>query len=228
MISKPDSPAAGLRQRKQQRQRAEILANAIALFREHGFEAVTVRQVAARCEISEATFFNYFATKETLLCEWGGGMVEAAFAAAEAEHAGEGLRRQIRAVVEEIARRVAADRQLMTEAWRRARLAPECGGRGRPAPAADAIAGAWIERACARGEVRGDVGAAELAALLRGVLETTLARHLADAEEGAGTGSESLARRLRRATDLLLDGFRKRNERVRAKASSSPAATVSR
>lgn len=57
----------GLRERKKARTRREIAEVALALFAERGFEAVPVAEIARRAEVSEATVFNYFRTKEDLI-----------------------------------------------------------------------------------------------------------------------------------------------------------------
>jgi AcrR family transcriptional regulator len=57
----------GLRARKKRERRAAIAAHALALFSERGFEAVTIRDVARRADVSEQTVFNYFPTKEALV-----------------------------------------------------------------------------------------------------------------------------------------------------------------
>ena len=57
----------GLRERKKQRTRELIAATARDLFVERGFEAVPVAEIAGVAEVSEATVFNYFPTKEDLL-----------------------------------------------------------------------------------------------------------------------------------------------------------------
>ncbi|WP_433278876.1 TetR/AcrR family transcriptional regulator [Pseudonocardia xinjiangensis] len=57
----------GLRQRKRERTRETISDTAIGLFLVHGFDSVTVAQIAAAAEVSKPTLFRYFPTKEDLL-----------------------------------------------------------------------------------------------------------------------------------------------------------------
>lgn len=57
----------GLRERRKQRTRRLIVDTAWRLFAERGFERVTVADVARAAEVAEATVFNYFRTKETLV-----------------------------------------------------------------------------------------------------------------------------------------------------------------
>ena len=61
---------AGLRERKKARTRAGIRQQTLRLFRQQGYDATTVAQIAAAAEVSESTFFRYFPTKEgVVLCD---------------------------------------------------------------------------------------------------------------------------------------------------------------
>jgi AcrR family transcriptional regulator len=57
----------GLRERKKLQTRQLIAETARRLFLERGFDAVPVAAVARAAEVSEATVFNYFPTKEDLV-----------------------------------------------------------------------------------------------------------------------------------------------------------------
>jgi AcrR family transcriptional regulator len=56
-----------LRDRKKAKTRATIQRVALRLFREQGYEATPISQIAEAAEISESTFFRYFPTKEDLV-----------------------------------------------------------------------------------------------------------------------------------------------------------------
>lgn len=66
MTSSSDNKG-GLRERKKAKTKSAIQSHAIRLFREQGFAATTVEQVAEAAEVSPSTVFRYFATKEDLV-----------------------------------------------------------------------------------------------------------------------------------------------------------------
>ncbi len=69
------APAPGLRALKKERQRRRIMATTVALIRERGFEATTVDEIVRRVQISQPTFYNYFAGKEDVLREVALGLI---------------------------------------------------------------------------------------------------------------------------------------------------------
>ena len=56
-----------LRDRTRSAMRDQVAAVAIGLFAQHGFDAVTVAQIAAAAGLSQRSFFRYFPAKEDVL-----------------------------------------------------------------------------------------------------------------------------------------------------------------
>ena len=68
-MSEPPARPVGLRERKKARTRAAIREHALRLFREQGYYATTIEQIAEAAEVSPATFFRYFPTKEDVVLQ---------------------------------------------------------------------------------------------------------------------------------------------------------------
>jgi AcrR family transcriptional regulator len=63
-LEHPLEQKLGLRERTKLRTRLSIQEHALRLFREQGYEATTVEQIAEAAEVSPSTFFRYYPTKE--------------------------------------------------------------------------------------------------------------------------------------------------------------------
>ena len=70
-------PNEGLRERKKRQVRQRISNVATAMFLVHGFDNVTVAQIAAASDVSEQTVFNYFPTKESMFFDRTEPMINA-------------------------------------------------------------------------------------------------------------------------------------------------------
>lgn len=79
-----DTPTVGRRERKKAATRQAIADAALELFLEHGFERVSVRDVAEKADVSTTTLFAHFPGKEALVFDRE-AEVEAALTAAVRE-----------------------------------------------------------------------------------------------------------------------------------------------
>ena len=68
---------SGLRERKKRATRIAIRDAAMALFEEHGFAHTTFDRIAEAADVSRATVFSYFPTKEEIVFGEAGAAVDA-------------------------------------------------------------------------------------------------------------------------------------------------------
>jgi AcrR family transcriptional regulator len=114
----------GLRERKKARTRASLREHALRLFRDQGYTATTVEQIAAAAEVSPSTFFRYFPTKEDLVLQ--DDMDTRLVEALEQQPPDLGAVAAVRAATKQVfASYTAADVDVLTETTRLTMTVPE-------------------------------------------------------------------------------------------------------
>jgi AcrR family transcriptional regulator len=143
----PAAPA-GLRERKKARTRASLREHALRLFREQGYQATTVEQIAAAAEVSPSTFFRYFPTKEDLVLQ--DDMDTRMVAAFEQQPPGKGPIAAVRAATQQVlASYTGADLDVIRETTKLTMTVPEVRARAMDefARTITVVAGAVAKRA---------------------------------------------------------------------------------
>ncbi len=113
----------GLRELKKQRTRLALIDSALELFLAHGYESTTIDEIAAAADVSQRTFFRYFATKEDvvtgLVLEYDSHLVERVRARPEDEPVPGALLAALRGLLERLER---GDSVQMKRMWRLRRV----------------------------------------------------------------------------------------------------------
>jgi AcrR family transcriptional regulator len=196
------SAPAGLRERKKARTRASLREHALRLFREQGYQATTVEQIAAAAEVSPSTFFRYFPTKEDLVLQ--DDMDIRMIAAFEQQPPGLGPVAAVRAAARQMfASYTAGDMDVLRETTALTMTVPEIRARAMDefARTIGLIAGAVAKRA---GRPADDLAVRTIAGAITGVIMAIAIPWEGLSEE---RGFEDMFERLDQALALLEAGL---------------------
>lgn len=199
----------GLRERKKQQTREDILATALRLFRERGFEETRVRDICEQVQISEATFFNYFPSKDALLDAHSLGTADlyGALLHHELSFPERSVGDRVREIVRAVGQAFAAEREVMSLVITRSNLFFGSTGTKAERDIENYELFAQLFREGQEsGEIRSDVGPHQLAEIISAAMMMTILNWLIG-WWGSGQ-SEELDARLMRAVDVFLDGCR--------------------
>ena len=198
----------GLREEKKEQQRRAILETAVGLFRERGFDRTRVQDVTDRLRISEATFFNYFPTKQSVLEAAAVDLLDrtTALLHQDVEDDDRPVVERLEALVRSFATHFAGDREfagllaLNAQLWMLRRHQRETYG----------LLTRLLEEGQRRGEIRKDLPAGQLAEMFSAVVLVTISNWLlgpdGDADWNGTVEEDPLDERLLRAWGVLSDG----------------------
>ncbi len=180
------SMASGLRALKRTRTRLAIADSALRLFIDHGFEAVSVAQVASAAGVSERTVFRYFVDKEDLLFAEDDSFRGLLAQELATKHLTDDPIAAMRDATITVARSVEDRREELIERWRLVRSSPalQARERARHRQYEETICSAFVEAGVAEPAARltarfGMIGYAEsLQRWLEGDPEITFQKHV--------------------------------------------------
>jgi AcrR family transcriptional regulator len=95
-LGEPGVHEPGLRERRKRETRQAISDMATRMFLEHGFEAVTIAQVAAAAGVAKMTVTNYFPRKEDLVFDRAEGIISSLADAVRRRAPGESILHALR------------------------------------------------------------------------------------------------------------------------------------
>jgi AcrR family transcriptional regulator len=209
----------GLREEKKRRQREAIVQAAAELFRERGFDETRVQDIVDRLAISEATFFNYFPTKDGLLHELAAASVTLYTAMVDYELGqDQSVPSRVRELMRALALSAVHDPELQTLLYTRSDLFRASGAlKDSELHLYDRLA-ELFRAGQRRREIRRDIDPLQLAEMLTGVQHLVITNWLT----GWWGGHDDLPTRLDSAIELFLVGCRprtsKRHQQARGRA----------
>src|SRR5262249_38814641 len=188
----------GLRAEKKDRLRRQLLANAIQLFKERGFEEVTIDDIIRPLEISPATFFNYFPSKDVLLQQAAENALIAYRGMLENEIRQDAPTAQkVHRLLEAMGLGLQADKRFYRTLFTRSVLNF---GNVRAQSILSDLSAAVMRQGQQRGEIRPECDPHELADIFTGMYYAIIMRWL------HGDGSDSLVERLHRGVAIFFSG----------------------
>jgi AcrR family transcriptional regulator len=119
----------GLREQKKQKTLAALQRAALDLVTAHGFDNVTIDDIAAAAEVSKTTFYRYLATKEDALLANRAEKLEYLRIALAAQPPDAPPLEAVRAAVGEVAQRYQHDRRQMLALAKITRVTPSLAAR---------------------------------------------------------------------------------------------------
>jgi AcrR family transcriptional regulator len=196
----------GLREAKKQRQRQEIVETALELFRERGYDQTRVSDVTERAGISDATFFNYFASKDLVLDELALAQVELFNETLRYELGldGKSVPDRIRETMKVAAAAIAADREFQTVLYTRSNLFHSSGVLKERTHEMYRLLAKLFEVGQQRREIRHNANPMQLAEILIATYHLTTINWLIR----WWGGRQRLERRLAAAIEIFLGGCR--------------------
>ena len=185
------------RERKKRETRRRLVKAGLRLFREKGYDATTVEQIAEAADVAKGTFFNYFETKEAILpvlAEWRLRQLSDALSPEQGAPASPVARIKLALCL--VAEDPLSDPVMMRRlfAARRHRLDV------RPVHALTDLLADQVRQAQAAGEIRADLDPAYLGGVIRALFfQQLMTWH-------CGYRPAPLPELLDRVVDLLIDG----------------------
>lgn len=193
-----------LREEKKERQKRDIYRTAVKLFHEKGFEETRVEDIARRLQISRATFFNYYPSKDSILHQVAEEAVRFYRARLEKEITAQaGAHEKIHHLLEDMGKGIEADKRFYRAVFleiMRGQMGLVGGQAAMEKAPIGELTASIISQGQQEGEIRSDYPALQLAEILVGTYNNVILNWL------HGSGGYSLVQRLKEAADFFLSG----------------------